>query len=90
MHKEIWIFISEGAPFPCACFERFEEAESTIQKYSLSGILTAYPLGTIVFDWAVENQFFKPRKSEHFTSEFIGRFTSALQKHFHYSNGIQS
>jgi hypothetical protein len=90
MLEEIWIFVSESAQFPCACFERFEDAELTIQKYSLSGILTAYPLGKTVFDWAVENQFFRPQKPEHFTAAFIGKFTSASQKHIHYSNGIES
>lgn len=61
-------------------------AEGWIAKHRLSGVLTKYRLDVGAYDWAVENGTFRPKKPDHFTPEFIGRFAGG-ETHFHYQAG---
>jgi len=83
----IWVFHSENARFAGGTFSDQKVAEEWILKHSLTGLLTAYPINCGVFDWAVENEYFNPKKDLHKTPNFIGGFTSASQEHYHYENG---
>lgn len=87
MENVIWVFHAEMARFSGGVFSDLESAEAWIQKHSLTGLLTAYPLNHGAFDWAVENELFSPNKDSHKSAEFIGGFTSASQEHYHYENG---
>lgn len=87
MSDEIWIFNGDNSRFPSAVFTKQELAENWIYENKLSGILTQYPVNKSVYEWAIENDFFKPAKEIESESEFIQRFTSASQQHFHYENG---
>lgn len=87
MIKSIWIFNGANSRFASGVFEEINEAEKWIEKYSLTGVLTKYPTNMSVYDWATENGFFTPKKEEHTSAEFIGKFSSASQDHFHYENG---
>ena len=53
----------------------------------LSGTLTCYPVDTGVYDWALQNSFFKPKNEEQQAAKFIQKFSSASQEHFHYEDG---
>ena len=64
-----------------------EEAEWWILKHRLSGVLTEYLLNVGVYDWAIENELFRPQNNKENSAEFIGGFSSASQKHFHYEDG---
>lgn len=88
--ETIWIFSGVKANFPSGVFRSKEEAESWIQRYRLSGTLTEYPVGVGIYDWAIENRFFNPRKPEHFEPHFIQRFSCASQNHDHYTDGVKS
>jgi len=83
----VWVFNGSGARFPSGVFESNAEAELWIRKYNLSGILTEYPLNTLVYHWAINNRLFLPKKDSHSTVDFIQSFTSASQNHFHYEGG---
>ena len=60
------------------------QAEAFIHQYCLTGVLTRYPVGISVYDWAIQRELFKPKKPEQFQAGFIQRFTTASQKHYHY------
>ena len=82
-----WLFNSQGRGFPSAVFQDQQLAIEWIAKHKLTGISTCYPLNIGVYDWAIENKLFKPKDEEHYTPEFIGRFTSASMEHDHFEEG---
>lgn len=51
--KIIWCF-NRLSQFPGGLFDELEKARASIALHRLSGVLTAYPLNSGVFDWAVE------------------------------------
>jgi hypothetical protein len=85
--NSVWVFNGNNGNFPSGVFSNQEKAEEFIVKHKLSGVLTEYPMDVSVYDWAIARGSFKPKSDHHNTSEFIGRFSSAHQKHFHYENG---
>lgn len=86
----IWIFNGTKSQFPSGAFGNRETAEQWIQRYGLSGTLTAYPIDIGVYDWALAAGYFKPKRDDQRTPEFIQRFSSASQEHYHYENGHTS
>ena len=84
-----WVFCGTKAAFPSAVFQTKEDAESWIQVNRLNGTLTQYPVGISVYDWAVQEGLFKPKKEEHSLPSFIQSFSSASQEHYHYEDGRQ-
>ncbi|MET3391577.1 hypothetical protein ABIC33_002216 [Variovorax sp. 1140] len=85
--KEVWIFNGANAKFPSAVFANKEDAWDWIKRYHLTGVLTKYPLGVSVYDWAIGSGNFKIRSERDSTPEFIGRFSSAAQEHMHFEDG---
>jgi hypothetical protein len=83
----VWIFVGGGAQFPSGAFRSVESAEMAIAKHRLTGVLTKYPLDTLIYDLAAANQHFTVKNDSQRTPEFIGRFSSASQEHRHYENG---
>lgn len=83
----VWIFNGLKARFPSGVFTDREAAERWIEQHGLSGTLTAYPLDVGIYDWAVKIGYFKPKRDDQHTAEFIQRFSSASQEHYHYENG---
>lgn len=84
---EVWIFQGSGASFPSGVFVDEAQARAWIRAQQLTGLLTKYPLGQGVFDWAVQQGYFTPKKPEHHSAKFIGRFTSAAMEHYHFEDG---
>jgi hypothetical protein len=84
---EVWVFHGAGAQFASGVFASRADAESWIARNQLTGLLTAYPVGVGVYDWAVDSGEFKVTKDKHRHPQFIGSFTSGAQEHFHYENG---
>jgi len=87
MLNQVWVFHGEKSVFSSGIFSELTLAEEYIRKYKLSGILTLYPVDEGVYDWAIANSLFTPKKEEQATSGFIQRFTTASQEHYHYENG---
>lgn len=87
--RHVWIFNGSGGRFPGAVFDSKDKALVWIQGRKLSGVLTCYPVDIGVYDWAIANGLFKPSKPQHASPEFIGRFTTAGQEHYHFENGEQ-
>jgi hypothetical protein len=83
----VWIFHGVKAQFSSGVFSSREKAENWIKTHKLTGILSQYPLNQGVYDWAIENNYFKPKNTELVNAEFIQRFSSASQIHFHYLEG---
>ena len=88
--SDVWVFNGAGANFPSAVFHSRMVAENWIQKYSLDGTLTRYPIDVPAYDWALKHELFKPKREDQRIGEFIGRFTSASQEHYHYERGNSS
>lgn len=85
--ETVWIFTGPRAQFPAGIFSAREKAEEWIHQHKLSGTLTAYPFDVGVYDWAVTGGLFVARRDDQRTPEFIQRFSSASQEHYHYENG---
>jgi hypothetical protein len=85
--ETVWVF-NGGGGFPAAVFSTREKAEEWIASRRLSGILTEYPLDVSLYDWAITNGTFKPKRPEHSEPQFIGRFSSAHTDHYHYEDGV--
>jgi hypothetical protein len=64
-----------------------ESAETWIASKQLNGTLTEYPLDIPVYDYAIEMNWFTPKRDDQKLPQFIQRFTSASQNHYHYENG---
>jgi hypothetical protein len=85
--KSVWVFSGVKASFPAAVFSDLETAQAWIAKGQLSGTLSEYPLDESVYDWCIRLGHFKPRRPEQASPEFVQRFSSASQEHFHYTAG---
>lgn len=86
-NKEIWVFNGTMARFPSGLFSSLAEAKAWIKKNKLSGILTKYPLDLGVYDWAIQNDLFTPKKDHQKLPSFIASFTSASMEHYHFLAG---
>jgi hypothetical protein len=84
----VWVFNGATPGFAGGVFRDKDTALEWIAKYQLTGVLTRYPIDVGVYDWAVENGFFTPKKEKHRSPQFIGSFTTAGQEHYHFENGI--
>ena len=83
----VWVFTGASASFPSGVFLDLGPAERWIVEHRLTGTLTAYPVDTGVYEWAIAEGFFRPRMPHRTTPDFIGRFTSASREHYHYQDG---
>jgi hypothetical protein len=84
----VWVFSGDNARFPSGVFVSRTLAEAWISRHHLTGLLTQYPVDVGVFDWAIQNAFFKPKRPEHESPKFIGGFTSANLEHVHFEDGV--
>jgi hypothetical protein len=85
--KHIWVFCGEQSTFPSGVFSSRDKAEDWISKHGLSGCLTQYPVDEGLYDWAVSQEYFTPKRDDQRTPRFIQRFTCTSTEHFHYENG---
>ncbi|MEO1288495.1 MAG: hypothetical protein AAFV93_12065 [Chloroflexota bacterium] len=80
----VWVFNGLHHHFPSAVFTTLEKAEAWINEHDVQGTLTAYPLDVSAYDWAIENQHFKPSDPKHSEANFMANFSHASQDHYHY------
>ena len=84
----VWVFQAPSLHrFAGGVFSSRDEAEAWIERHSLSGTLTLYPVGEGVYDWAIEKGLFRVKKPHESEAHFIGGFTTASQPHHHYEDG---
>ena len=84
----IWLFQGEGGRFASGAFTTREKAEAWIAERRLSGALTAYPVDEGCFEWARRVGAVTGRARDRGEDPaLVGSFTSAVQDHFHYTNG---
>jgi hypothetical protein len=86
----LWVFHGVRGGFSSAVFSNKLKAEKWISKYSLSGTLTKMPVDIGVYDWAIENGKFNPKRDDQKSSAFIQQFTSGSLEHHHYVEGERS
>ncbi|MEK6376026.1 MAG: hypothetical protein AABO58_25405 [Acidobacteriota bacterium] len=86
---DVWVFNGTTNRFPSAVFASKESAEDWIRANTLTGtlLITRYPVGKAVYDWAVATGQFTPKGEKHRSAEFIANFSSGAQDHFHFENG---
>lgn len=87
MLKSVFVFSGLTNHHPSAVFSAVEPARAWIRKHDLTGTLTEYPIDKPVYDWAVERGKFKPSGDHERSSDFIGNFSDASQRHYHFENG---
>lgn len=85
--RTVWVFHGANAHFSSGVFSSLDKAAGWIRKNKLSGILTEYQLDESPYDWAVINNFFEVKRADQAEAEFIQKFTSASQEHYHFDNG---
>ena len=85
--REVWIFNGAEGRFPSGVFERRADAEEWISRNGLTGVLTKYPVGISVYEWAIENGHFKVKSEKDTSPAFIQKFSSAAQEHMHFEDG---
>jgi hypothetical protein len=84
----VYVFNGEGGRFPGGVFTSYANASKWIGLHRLTGILTAYPLDTGLYDWALDQDFFEIKKEYQRESKFIQNFSCAASEHYHFENGI--
>lgn len=85
--KKIWVFNGANSRFASGVFTERPIAESWIKRNKLTGVLTLYPIDIGVYEWAISSGTFYPKKEVESEPEFIQKFTSASQEHYHYEGG---
>ncbi|WP_210244312.1 DUF7710 domain-containing protein [Methylosinus sporium] len=80
---DVWVFNGNSSRFPSAIFVSKDKAMQWASEKGLAGTLTKYPVDIPLYDYAIENGWFKPKSEKHCSSEFIGNFSSASQDHIH-------
>jgi hypothetical protein len=83
-----FFFTGAGGRLPSAVFFEKEQAVSWVQQNALNGILTKYPVGIGVYEWAIKMAYFSVKRDDQKTPEFIGKFSSASLEHLHFERGI--
>ena len=83
--QQVWVF-NGGGPFPSGVFSDRDKAEAWIAEHGLTGTLTLYPLDIGVYQWAIENGYFTPKRDDQQSAKFVERFTCG-HEHYHYENG---
>jgi hypothetical protein len=89
-YPSVWVFIGTNGTFPAGVFSTRETAEAWITSSRVLGTLTRYPIDLSAYDWCLQYGFFKPKRAEQRAPEFIQKFSSASQDHFHYENGAEA
>jgi hypothetical protein len=85
--KTVWVFHGSGGRFSSGVFSDLQKAEEWIKNNKLSGMLTEYPIDTLIYDWAIKNNHFEVKKESQLEPLFIQNFTCASQEHFHFEGG---
>jgi hypothetical protein len=87
MASDVWIFCGTGGTLPSGVFADRDSAQVWIRTHSLSGMLTRFPVGEGLYEWAVRTAAFRQDAG---AGRFVdvGSFTSALLEHHHYEDGI--
>ncbi|WP_027188574.1 DUF7710 domain-containing protein [Desulfovibrio cuneatus] len=82
----VWVFTSPGGNFPGGIFDSREEATAWIEKHTLTGTLTKYPVGISAFDFAVRNGWYSPKGNSH-DHKIMETFSCASMEHYHFEDG---
>lgn len=85
--SSVWVFHGANGKFCSGVFTTRELAENWVSEYELTGVLTEYPLDISAYDWAIKMNFFTPKNELQIQPEFIQKFTTASQEHYHYEAG---
>jgi hypothetical protein len=86
--SKVWVFSGAGSRFSSGVFIDKDAAMQWISKHKLSGVLTQYPLNQGVYDWAIDNGVFEPKKEYENSPDYIQKFTCAAQEHYHFEDGV--
>lgn len=89
MSSSVWVFLGDSARFPSGVFSTLGNAKDWILDNKLNGLLTEYPVDKGVYEWSVDNDYFIPKKPQHFESQFIAQFTTASQEHHRFEGGVE-
>lgn len=87
MPKSVFVFSGLKNKHPSAVFSAVEPARAWIKKHGLTGTLTEYPIDTPAYDWAIAKGKFTPSSDHERSGDFIGNFSDASQRHYHFENG---
>ena len=87
MLKSVFVFSGLKNKHPSAVFSSVEPARKWAKEHGLTGTLTEYPIDTPAYDWAIGKGRFKPSGDHERLGDFVGNFSHASQKHYHFEDG---
>lgn len=87
MTNNVYVFHAKGACYASAIFSSYKKAQQWVVQNGLCGVLTAYPLNSGCYDWAIEQGYFKRATAIDRSPIFIGRFVSTYQKYWRFEHG---
>ncbi len=85
--ESVWIFHGDGARHAAGVFASKEQALAWVERHSLTGLVTEYPVGIGAFDDAVARGRFKPSRDHHGTPQHIAAFSPGHTEHLHVVDG---
>ena len=85
----MWVVQGSRASFPSAIFSSKEKAVQWIEKYKISGMLSKYPIDISIYDWTIMKGFFKPKRDDQTTPDFIQSFSTVYIEDSQYVDGIE-
>ena len=85
----IYGLFKEAAPVFRLLSFRLEKAVRWIEKYKISGILSKYPLDISIYDWAITQGLFKPKRDDQKTPGFIQSFSTVHIEDSQYIDGVE-
>ncbi len=87
--NSVFVFNGENSHFPSAIFSNKDKAIEWIKHNNANGVLTKYPIYESIYDWALSNNYFKPKNDLQKSSKFKSNFSSAYLEHYHFENGVE-
>lgn len=86
----VWVFQADAVDRQVEVFSSEAGGRRFIAENGLTGVLTAYPLGRLPYEWALEAGVFEPPRRREIDASFIGGYVDGRQWHGHFVGGLPS
>jgi hypothetical protein len=86
LSRTVWLVNRDGAPLPAGVFLTEQAARVFIERHSITGVLSEFPLGESTYEHAVRLGLFRPKSDKERSDWFIAEFSPRLP-HYHFENG---
>ena len=85
----VWIVTRIEARWPGGIFLTEQAARDYIERHSITGMLSEFPLGESTYDHAIRLGLFHPKNDKERSGWFIAEFSPRLP-HYHFEDGHEA